>query len=52
MRDRGLEWTYRLIHEPRRLWRRHVLNDPRFLVFVAVQVIARGTAILTRLGVS
>lgn len=23
----GLEWTYRLVHEPRRLWRRYVLND-------------------------
>jgi N-acetylglucosaminyldiphosphoundecaprenol N-acetyl-beta-D-mannosaminyltransferase len=23
----GLEWTYRLAHEPRRLWRRYVLDD-------------------------
>lgn len=52
MRNRGLEWTYRLACEPRRLWRRHVLNDPCFLVLMAVQVIARGTAILTRPGVS
>src|SRR5205823_14650116 len=23
----GLEWTYRLVHEPRRLWRRYFLQD-------------------------
>ena len=39
MRDRGLEWTYRLASEPRRLWRRHVLNDPRFLLLLALQVL-------------
>ena len=39
MRDRGLEWTYRLASEPRRLWRRHVLNDPRFLVLLARQAL-------------
>ncbi len=27
----GLEWLYRLLHEPRRLWRRYLVNDPRFL---------------------
>ena len=39
MRDRGLEWAYRVANEPRRLWRRHIFNDPRFLLFVALQVI-------------
>lgn len=28
----GFEWLYRLIAEPRRLWRRYVLGNPRFLV--------------------
>jgi len=37
-RDRGLEWLYRLSSEPRRLWRRHIFNDPRFLVLLALQV--------------
>lgn len=23
----GLEWAYRLVNEPRRLWRRYILND-------------------------
>ena len=26
----GLEWLYRLAREPRRLWRRYLLRDPRF----------------------
>jgi N-acetylglucosaminyldiphosphoundecaprenol N-acetyl-beta-D-mannosaminyltransferase len=34
MRDRGLEWVFRLAHEPRRLWRRHVFNDPRFMALL------------------
>lgn len=28
---RGLEWLYRLIKEPRRLWRRYLRNNPAFL---------------------
>ena len=28
----GLEWLFRLAVEPRRLWRRYVLNIPRFMV--------------------
>jgi N-acetylglucosaminyldiphosphoundecaprenol N-acetyl-beta-D-mannosaminyltransferase len=26
----GFEWLYRLVKEPRRLWRRYILNDSRF----------------------
>ncbi|HEY3529246.1 MAG TPA: WecB/TagA/CpsF family glycosyltransferase [Nocardioides sp.] len=28
----GLEWLYRLAVEPRRLWRRYLLGNPRFLL--------------------
>ena len=28
----GLEWIYRLSREPRRLWRRYLIGNPRFLV--------------------
>lgn len=28
----GLEWLYRLFREPRRLWRRYLGNNPRFVV--------------------
>lgn len=34
MRDRGLEWLYRLSKEPRRLWRRYAYNNPAFLVLL------------------
>jgi N-acetylglucosaminyldiphosphoundecaprenol N-acetyl-beta-D-mannosaminyltransferase len=27
----GLEWLYRLVHEPRRLWRRYLVRDLRFI---------------------
>ena len=35
----GLEWLYRLLQEPRRLWRRYVLNNPLYLVLAAHQLI-------------
>jgi N-acetylglucosaminyldiphosphoundecaprenol N-acetyl-beta-D-mannosaminyltransferase len=31
MQRSGLEWSYRLYKEPRRLWKRYVLGIPRFL---------------------
>ncbi len=31
----GLEWSYRLFKEPRRLWRRYLVNDPRFVAILA-----------------
>jgi N-acetylglucosaminyldiphosphoundecaprenol N-acetyl-beta-D-mannosaminyltransferase len=30
MQKAGLEWSYRIYKEPRRLWRRYVLGIPRF----------------------
>jgi N-acetylglucosaminyldiphosphoundecaprenol N-acetyl-beta-D-mannosaminyltransferase len=32
MQRRGLEWLFRLMSEPRRLWRRYLLEGPRILV--------------------
>jgi N-acetylglucosaminyldiphosphoundecaprenol N-acetyl-beta-D-mannosaminyltransferase len=34
MQRHGLEWLYRLVREPRRLWRRYLSNNPRFLLGV------------------
>ena len=31
MQDRGLEWLYRLIQEPRRLWKRYLMLNPSYL---------------------
>jgi N-acetylglucosaminyldiphosphoundecaprenol N-acetyl-beta-D-mannosaminyltransferase len=33
----GLEWLFRLITEPKRLWRRYLLLTPRFLPLWAIQ---------------
>lgn len=30
----GLEWMYRLGQEPRRMWRRYLIEDPRFVAIV------------------
>ncbi len=37
MQRSGLEWFYRLCREPRRLWRRYLRNNPRFLFFITCQ---------------
>ena len=31
MQRTGLEWSYRLAHEPRRLWKRYARYNPRFV---------------------
>jgi len=35
----GLEWLYRLATEPRRLWRRYLVNNPMFLFLFTLQLI-------------
>jgi N-acetylglucosaminyldiphosphoundecaprenol N-acetyl-beta-D-mannosaminyltransferase len=35
----GLEWLFRLWQEPRRLWRRYIINNPLFAVVAASQII-------------
>jgi N-acetylglucosaminyldiphosphoundecaprenol N-acetyl-beta-D-mannosaminyltransferase len=37
MQDCGLEWLFRLLSEPRRLWRRYVFLNPAYLFLVALQ---------------
>ena len=37
MQERGLEWLYRLVQEPKRLWRRYLLLNPAFLALLAAQ---------------
>jgi len=38
MQATGLEWVYRLLQEPRRLWRRYLYNNPAFLVLLAKDI--------------
>jgi N-acetylglucosaminyldiphosphoundecaprenol N-acetyl-beta-D-mannosaminyltransferase len=35
----GLEWLFRLFMEPKRLWRRYLYNNPRFLGLAALQLL-------------
>ncbi len=37
MREHGLEWLFRLWKEPRRLWRRYLSNNPRFVLAILRQ---------------
>ena len=39
MQRAGLEWLFRLYSEPRRLFRRYVYNNPRFLVLAGLQLL-------------
>ena len=41
MTDHGLEWLGRVIIEPRRLWRRYLLGNPRFLWRLIKERLAR-----------
>jgi N-acetylglucosaminyldiphosphoundecaprenol N-acetyl-beta-D-mannosaminyltransferase len=38
MREMGLEWVYRLLQEPGRMWRRYVIGNPLFLLRVRQQL--------------
>ena len=38
LQEAGLEWAYRLAHEPRRLWRRYLRYNPRFMTAFARQL--------------
>lgn len=38
MQSAGLEWLFRLLQEPRRLWYRYLVYNPLFLVHLALQL--------------
>jgi N-acetylglucosaminyldiphosphoundecaprenol N-acetyl-beta-D-mannosaminyltransferase len=39
MQRSGLEWTFRLATEPRRLWGRYFPNNPKFMLLTALQLL-------------
>ena len=39
--DLGLEWFYRLIKEPRRTWRRYLVNNPKFCWLVLKEKLSK-----------
>jgi exopolysaccharide biosynthesis WecB/TagA/CpsF family protein len=36
MREHGFEWLFRLLQEPRRLWRRYLVYGPQFIAYLAL----------------
>ncbi|QQX81830.1 WecB/TagA/CpsF family glycosyltransferase [Shewanella sp. KX20019] len=34
LRQMGMEWSYRLLQEPRRMWQRYIIGNPTFLLRV------------------
>lgn len=41
MQRSGLEWAFRLFHEPKRLWRRYLVLNPYYAYLVALQFLGR-----------
>lgn len=41
MQRAGLEWAFRLAQEPRRLWRRYLVGNTRFIAIVVRELVAR-----------
>lgn len=39
MQNMGLEWLFRLLTEPKRLWRRYLYHNPRFIYHFGKQLI-------------
>jgi len=45
MQSTGLEWLHRLVHEPRRMWRRYLVNNPAYLALLARDILRRKWAL-------
>ena len=45
MQSSGLEWVFRLAIEPRRLWKRYLVANPRFLWHFGAQLLDRGVGV-------
>jgi len=52
MQGAGLEWMFRFVTEPRRLWKRYTKHNPRFLVLMLMQLMRQRTRTLTANGSS
>lgn len=39
MKSAGLQWLHRLGQEPRRLWKRYLFNNPRFVLKMTLQLL-------------
>lgn len=43
MQRAGLEWLFRLLHEPGRLWKRYLHSNPRFIILALRELLRRGS---------
>jgi N-acetylglucosaminyldiphosphoundecaprenol N-acetyl-beta-D-mannosaminyltransferase len=34
MQKKGLEWLYRLIKEPKRMWKRYIIGNTKFIFYI------------------
>jgi N-acetylglucosaminyldiphosphoundecaprenol N-acetyl-beta-D-mannosaminyltransferase len=50
MQRNGLEWLFRLLSEPRRLWRRYLVNIPLFGCYLVLQALGLRGSTRTGLG--
>ena len=41
MQNNGLEWLYRLLSEPRRLWRRYLITNMLFILGIGKQIVLK-----------
>ena len=39
MRENGLEWLFRFLQEPRRLWRRYLIYNTQFLYYLFLELL-------------
>jgi N-acetylglucosaminyldiphosphoundecaprenol N-acetyl-beta-D-mannosaminyltransferase len=39
IKNAGLQWAHRLAQDPRRLWKRYFINNPKFIAAIAAQLI-------------
>src|SRR4029077_12080805 len=39
MREHGLEWLFRVLQEPRRLWRRYLVDGAKFVFLVGLELL-------------
>jgi N-acetylglucosaminyldiphosphoundecaprenol N-acetyl-beta-D-mannosaminyltransferase len=48
MQRSGLEWSFRLMTEPRRLWKRYLVNNPQFVWRISQQLLRPGDRAVVR----
>ena len=41
IRDNGFEWLFRLITEPKRLWRRYLIDNPLFIYYAGIELFSK-----------